>query len=57
MNLERIAGTAYLEVRIDREKIARYGINVADVQDIIETAIGGREATMLREGSARSPWS
>ena len=50
VNLERIAGTAYLEVRIDREKIARYGINVADVQDIIETAIGGREATMLREG-------
>jgi heavy metal efflux system protein len=50
VNLERTAGTAYLDVEIDRERIARYGINVADVQDIIETAIGGREATVLREG-------
>ena len=50
VNLERSAGTKYLEVAIDRERIARYGINVSDTQDIIETAIGGREATMLREG-------
>ncbi len=50
VNLERIAGTAYLEVDIDRERIARYGINVADIQTIIETAIGGSEATVLREG-------
>ena len=50
VNLERTSGTAYLEVDIDRERIARYGINVADVQDLIETAIGGREATKIREG-------
>ena len=50
VNLERTAGTAYLDVDIDRERIARYGINVADVQAIIETAIGGSEATMMREG-------
>ncbi len=50
VNLERTAGTAYLEVHIDRDKIARYGINVADVQDVIETAIGGKEATQMREG-------
>ena len=50
VNLERVAGTAYLDVEIDRERIARYGINVADVQAIIETAIGGSEATILREG-------
>ncbi len=50
VNLERTAGTAYLEVHIDRERIARYGINVANVQDVIETAIGGREATQMREG-------
>ena len=50
VNLERTAGTAYLDVDIDRERIARYGINVADIQAIIETAIGGSEATMLREG-------
>jgi len=50
VNLERTAGTAYLDVDIDRERIARYGINVADIQAIIETAIGGSEATTLREG-------
>ena len=50
VNLERTAGTAYLDVDIDRERIARYGINVSDVQGIIETAIGGSEATVLREG-------
>ncbi len=50
VNLERTAGTAYLDVDIDRERIARYGINVADVQAIIETAIGGSEATIVREG-------
>jgi cobalt-zinc-cadmium resistance protein CzcA len=50
VNLEKVAGAAYLEVAIDRDRIARYGINVADVQDIIETAIGGRQATTLREG-------
>ena len=50
VNLERTSGTAYLEVDIDRERIARHGINVADVQDLIETAIGGREATKIREG-------
>lgn len=50
VNLERTAGTAYLDVEIDRERIASYGINVADIQAIIETAIGGSEATVLREG-------
>ncbi len=50
VNLERTAGTAYLDVDIDRERIARYGINVSDVQSIIETAIGGSQATVLREG-------
>jgi cobalt-zinc-cadmium resistance protein CzcA len=50
LNVERVAGTAYLEIQIDRHRIARYGINVADVQDIIETALGGTEATQMREG-------
>ena len=50
VNLERTAGTAYLDVDIDRERIARYGINVSDVQAIITTAIGGSEATIMREG-------
>ena len=50
VNLERVAGTAYLDVESDRELIAHYGINVSDVQAIIETAIGGSHATLLREG-------
>jgi copper/silver efflux system protein len=34
-----------LEIKINREAAARYGINVADVQDVIETAIGGKNLT------------
>lgn len=50
INVEKITGLAYLEIEIDREKIARYGINVEDVQQIVETAIGGKEATRVYEG-------
>ena len=50
VNLEKTAGTAYLNIAIDREKIARYGVNVADVEDLVDIAIGSREATQLREG-------
>jgi heavy metal efflux system protein len=38
------------EPLVDRDKIARYGINVADVQEVIETAVGGKEATKVYEG-------
>ncbi len=48
--VEKVGGLAYLQIEIDREKIARYGINVADVQSVIETAIGGKEATKVYEG-------
>ena len=37
---ERITGAPYLEIKVNREAAARYGINVGDVQDVIETAIG-----------------
>ena len=50
VNLERVAGTAYLEVGIHRDRIARYGTSVSDIQDILETAIGGKDATIIREG-------
>jgi heavy metal efflux system protein len=50
INIEKISGLAYLQIEIDREKIARYGINVADVNEIIETAIGGKEASTVYEG-------
>jgi heavy metal efflux system protein len=53
LRVEQIAGQPYLTVDIDRRKIARYGINVADVQEIIETAIGGKVATEVFEGDKR----
>lgn len=53
VKVEQIAGQPYLTVDIDRQKIARYGINVADVQEIVTTAIGGRTATYVYEGERR----
>ncbi len=50
INAEKTSGLAYLDIEIDRDKIARYGINVADIQDVIETAIGGKEASKVYEG-------
>ncbi|HLZ36063.1 MAG TPA: CusA/CzcA family heavy metal efflux RND transporter [Nitrospira sp.] len=53
IKVEQIAGQPYLTVDIDRQKIARFGINVADVQEIITTAIGGKPATYVYEGERR----
>ena len=53
LRIEQTAGQPYLTVDIDRRKIARYGINVADIQEIIETAIGGKAATEVFEGDKR----
>ena len=39
---ERVVGANYLDFEIDRREIARYGLTVADVQDVIQSAIGGR---------------
>ncbi|MCI0348827.1 MAG: CusA/CzcA family heavy metal efflux RND transporter [Acidobacteriales bacterium] len=52
---ERISGAPYLEIDIDRNAAARYGINVGDVQDVIETAIGGKNLTTTIEGRQRFP--
>ena len=40
INVEKVSGLAYLQIEINRDKIARYGINVSDIQDVIEVAIG-----------------
>ena len=53
MRVEQTAGQPYITIEIDRRKIARYGINVADVQEMIETAIGGKTATEVFEGERR----
>jgi copper/silver efflux system protein len=52
---EKITGTPYLEIKVDREAAARYGINVGDVQDVIETAIGGKQLSVAIEGRQRLP--
>jgi cobalt-zinc-cadmium resistance protein CzcA len=51
---EQVSGLPVLQIMIDREAIARHGINVADVQEIIETAIGGKAATQVLEGQIRT---
>jgi cobalt-zinc-cadmium resistance protein CzcA len=53
IKLERVSGQQYLDVQIHRKIIARHGLNVADVQAIIETAIGGKVATQIYEGERR----
>ena len=53
MRVERIGGQQYLTVEINRQAIARAGLNVADVQDVIEMAIGGKVATEIYEGERR----
>ena len=52
---DRVVGKPYLEIEINREKIARYGIQIDDVQEVIEVAIGGKPLTMTVEGRERYP--
>ncbi|MCS6897741.1 MAG: CusA/CzcA family heavy metal efflux RND transporter, partial [Nitrospira sp.] len=53
LKVEQIAGQPYLTIDVDRRKIARFGINVADIREIIETAVGGKSATTIYEGERR----
>lgn len=55
VNAERVMGKPYLEIRVDRRAIARYGLNVADVQRVIATAVGGMTVTTAVEGRERYP--
>ncbi|MFC1606831.1 efflux RND transporter permease subunit, partial [Candidatus Latescibacterota bacterium] len=52
---DRIVGKPYLEIDINREEISRYGIQLAHVQNVIETAIGGKRITTTVEGRERYP--
>ena len=51
--VDRAGQVPQLRIAIDRGRAARYGLNVADVEDVIETALGGRTATQLWEGERR----
>ncbi|MBU5613581.1 efflux RND transporter permease subunit [Geomonas azotofigens] len=51
LNTEKVSGQPYLTVTIDRAKIARYGLNISDVQKVIEIAVAGKAASTFYEAS------
>ncbi len=51
LNTEKVSGQPYLTVTIDRAKIARYGLNISDVQDVIEIAVAGKAASTFYEAN------
>jgi len=53
VTVEKVSGLGYLQVEIDRAAIARYGINVSDIQDVLEVAVGGKPVSELFEGQRR----
>jgi len=55
INAIRTNGKPYLEFNIDREAIARHGVNIRDVQDAVEVAVGGKNLTTTYEGLDRYP--
>ena len=52
---DQVVGKGYVEIEIDREKAARYGVQVGDIQDVVEVAMGGRPLTTTVEGRRRFP--
>ncbi len=52
---ERAFGGYYLDIDVDREAAARYGLTTGDVQEVVQTAIGGRNVTTTVEGIERYP--
>jgi len=53
VKVEQATGLPFLEIAVNRQEIARHGLSVAAVQDVISTAIGGREAGVVFEGDRR----
>jgi len=53
--VDRAGQVPQLQIEVDRQRAARYGLNVADVQNVIETALGGKEATQIWEGDRKYP--
>jgi Cu(I)/Ag(I) efflux system membrane protein CusA/SilA len=52
---EQVTGAPYLDIRVNREAAARYGISVGAIQDVIETAVGETNLTLTIEGRQRFP--
>ncbi len=53
VKVEQVTGLPVLNIEIDRESIGRYGLNIVDVQTIVEAAVGGKEAGQVFEGDKR----
>jgi cobalt-zinc-cadmium resistance protein CzcA len=51
--IDRFGQVPQLQIEVDRPRAARYGLNVADVEDVIDTALGGKVATEIWEGERR----
>lgn len=51
--VDRLGELPQIQVRVERARAARYGLNVADIQDVIETALGGKAVTHIWEGEKR----
>src|SRR5258708_3404321 len=51
--VDRLGELPQIQVRVDRARAARYGLNVADVQDVIESALGGKAVTQVWEGESK----
>jgi cobalt-zinc-cadmium resistance protein CzcA len=55
VSVETTAGLPLLDIRINRDEVARHGLSIGDVNDVIETALGGKQASTIIEGSQRFP--
>lgn len=52
---ERVSGARFIDINIDRKAVARFGLNVSDVQNVVRTAVGGMNVTQSVEGLERYP--
>jgi len=52
---ERVAGGRYVDIQIDRKRASRFGLNIADIQDVVQSAVGGMNVTQTVEGLERYP--
>jgi cobalt-zinc-cadmium resistance protein CzcA len=53
VQVEVLSGASQIEMTVDREATARYGLSVTDVQEVVETAVGGRQVTEVLDGARR----
>lgn len=53
LSADQLAGQSQLQIELERARAARYGLNASDVQNVVETAIGGKTATQVIEGERR----